>query len=100
MSEKKVKNKIEEKEEIKEESKEEIPIEKKTLSGFDMNDYVATPQESDIQIHREISTIPAKKPNDQQFFRTHPSLAVLVNLFEWKEENDLYLVKQIGRAHV
>lgn len=67
---------------------------KKTLSGFDMSEYVAKPLASGIVIHREITTIPAKRPNAQQYFRIHPDQEVLVDLLEWKEENDLYLVRQ------
>ena len=73
---------------------EEQQPEKKTLSGFDMSEYVAKPIDTGIVIKREITSIPVKKPNSQQYFMIHPELEVQVDVIEWKDENVYYLVRQ------
>ena len=73
----------------------ELPeTEKKELSGFDMNEFVASPLESGLVVKREVTTIPARKPNSQQFFRIHPSEEVTVNVINWEEDGTLYLVRK------
>lgn len=80
--------------------KEKIPItkppatEKKELSGFDMNEFIASPLESGLVVKREVTTIPARKPNSQQFFRIHPTEEVTVNVINWEEDGTLYLVRK------
>lgn len=69
-------------------------IEKSPLPGFDMSNYVAKPINSNIVIKRKITTILARKPNSQTYFMAHPTLEVLVDVLEWKDENILYLVNQ------
>jgi len=73
---------------VTEESTERI------LSGFDMKEYVAKPLDQNVLIHREITSIPAKKPNSQQYFKIHPDLEVTVDVVEWKDEGTYYLVRQ------
>ena len=68
--------------------------EKLTLTGFDMTEYVARPLDQNIIIRREITSIPAKKPNSQQYFKIHPNLEVIVDVIDWKDEGTLYLVRQ------
>ena len=75
-------------EEVEEES------EKSPLPGFDMSNYVAKPIDSNIVIKRKITTILARKPNSQTYFQVHPTLEVLVDVLDWKDENTLYLVNQ------
>ncbi|OYT27979.1 hypothetical protein B6U98_05845 [Thermoplasmatales archaeon ex4572_165] len=79
----------------KDQTDEEQHSKKKTLSGFDMSKYVAKPIDSGIVLHRPISTIPVKKPNSQQFFRIHPTMEILVNVIEWKDEGTFYLIDYI-----
>lgn len=68
--------------------------EKKQLSGFNLDEYIAKPMEFNITLQKNITTIPAKRPNPQQFFRIHPTLEVTVDVIEWKEDGLLYIVKQ------
>lgn len=76
----------------KEESKEDP--ESSPLPGFDMSNYVAKPIDSNLVIKRKITSILARKPNSQTYFQVHPTLEVLVDVLEWKDENALYLVNQ------
>lgn len=73
---------------------EEKEPESAPLPGFDMTQYVSKPIDSGIVIKRRITTIPARRPNSQIYFQTHPNLEVTVDVLEWKEENSLYLVNQ------
>ena len=75
-------------------SKNEEDAPKKTLSGFDLNEYKAKPIDTGIVLDKQITCIPVKKPNNQQFFRIHPSLEILVDILEWKDEGIFYLVHQ------
>jgi len=69
--------------------------EKAELPGFDLNEYIAGPlQDTGLIIKREIATIPAKKPNSQQWIRVHPTDEILVDVIDWKDEGTLYLVSQ------
>lgn len=69
-------------------------IEKKQLTGFNLDEYIAKPLEFDITLQKNITIIPAKRPNPQQFFRIHPTLEITVDVIEWKEDGLLYIVKQ------
>ncbi|EMR73727.1 hypothetical protein MBGDN05_00821, partial [Thermoplasmatales archaeon SCGC AB-539-N05] len=69
-------------------------LEKSPLPGFDMTKYVAKPIDSGIVIKRKITSIPAKRPNSQQYFQAHQELEVLVDVIDWKDEGTLYLIHQ------
>jgi len=63
------------------------------LCGIDINEYKTKPVTADIPIQKEITNIPVKKPNGQQFFRIHPEMEFTAYCIKWKEENDrLYLL--------
>jgi len=79
---------------IKPPENEEGKTEESPLPGFDMTKYVAKPINSSIVIKRKITTILARKPNSQTYFQAHPTMEVLVDVLEWKDENILYLVNQ------
>lgn len=83
-------------EEISKAAETEIQHEEeiKPISGFNMDEYTSKPIEAGIVIKRELTTIPAKKPNRTQFFRIHPDLVITVDVFDCKEDGYLYLVKQ------
>lgn len=76
------------------ESKEEILDKPKfQLAGFNIADFKSKPDNSNITIQKEITNIPVKKPNGQQFFKIHSELEYTVDCIKWKEENDrLYLL--------
>jgi len=80
---------LKELQELKEQSEKDL------LPGFDMTEYLAKPNlDSGIVIRREITTIPAKRPSSQRYFKIHPTMEVTVDVLEWKEEGTLYLVRQ------
>jgi len=63
------------------------------LEGMDIADYRAKPMDTDIRIEKEVTNIPVKKPNGQQFFRIHSTLEFTADCIKWREENDrLYLM--------
>jgi len=83
------------KKEEKTEKIEEKPEEetKFQLAGFNINEFKAKPLETNISTLKDITNIPVKKPNGQQFFRIHPKLEFTADCLKWKEENDrLYLI--------
>jgi hypothetical protein len=73
-------------------STEEKKSDLASLMGFDMKDFIAKPSEEGIIFKRELTTIPVKIPNNQVWFRIHPTMEVPVYLLLWKEENERYLV--------
>lgn len=82
-------------EETQEKPQENKEIEKPKfqLAGFDISEFKSKPENTNITIQKEITNIPVKKPNGQQFFRIHPELEYTVDCIKWKEENDhLYLL--------
>jgi len=80
---------IKEIEEVKE--SEEEP--KFKLAGLNISEFRAKPTDTDILVKKEVTNIPVKKPNGQQFFRIHPELEFTADCIKWKEENDrLYLL--------
>jgi len=75
---------------IKEEPEEKPKFE---LAGMDISEFRAKPIDSNIVIKKEVTNIPVKKPNGQQFFRIHPDLEFTADCIKWKEDNDrLYLL--------
>jgi hypothetical protein len=68
---------------------------KEDLPGFNLAEFEAQATgNDDISVTREITSIPVKKPNNQQWFKIHPKIQCKVKVFEWEEENKaLYLVK-------
>jgi len=81
------------KEETKEKEIDEMKKdEKQQLDGFTLEEFEAKPPTPDIRIQKKTTTIPVKKPNCQQWFKTHATLAILVHLILYKEDGEYYLV--------
>lgn len=78
----------------------EASTEKMKLSGFDMSEFISKPIDSGIVMRREQTVIPAKKPSSQQFFRIHPTQEVTVDVFDNKEDGNLYLVRQAALPYL
>lgn len=63
------------------------------LAGLDVNDFKVSKTETITTVNKEMTNIPVKIPNSQQFFRVHPELEITVQCVKWREENNrLYLV--------
>lgn len=71
---------------------DDIKEEKQQLDGFNLNEFEAKPLTPEIRTQKKATTIPVKKPNSQQWFKMHPTLAILVNLILYKEDGEYYLV--------
>ena len=62
------------------------------LAGFNFEEFESLPTDASIKTKRELSMIPIKKPNAQQWFQIHPKWVCTWNVVIWKEDQNIFVV--------